>query len=84
MHTDIKPPSSDDVDFKAVTLRLAPAAMEKISTRQERTGLNRAKTISMILAAGHAALDGNTALAKQWQDYQNALAAEKAKQPPKA
>jgi hypothetical protein len=84
MPEPIRPPTSDDVEFKAVTLRLAPAAMEKITALQEKTGLNRAKTISTILGAGHAALAGNAAQVKQWSDYAAALAAEKAKTPPKA
>jgi len=83
MATKIAPPVSDNVEVKAVTLRLSPTAMAKITAHQEKTGLNRANTIDMIIGAGHAALAKDAALCQKWVDYEAALHAEVAKNPPK-
>jgi hypothetical protein len=84
MATKIAPPVSDNVEVKAVTLRLSPAAMAKIDHHQKITGLNRANTIDMIMGAGHAALAKDAPLCAKWVEYEAALAAELAKTPPKA
>lgn len=66
---DVEPPESDEVKFNSISLKLTPAAFEKIVAVQTKSHLTRARTMSMLINAGHAALSNDTGKIKQWQDY---------------
>lgn len=74
---EILPPTSDEVKFYAVALKLSPAAHAKVEARQRATGLTRAKLYSALLETAHAALDGDSATLEKWTNYYHAVVAAK-------
>lgn len=74
---EILPPSSDEVKFNSVSLKMSPLAHSKLQARIEATGLTKAKIFNTLLETAYAALDGNTAQLGKWQQYYAQVVAAK-------